>query len=247
MEQEVLEVKALIDQLRATDTQLRVFGASSHRYRIGARLSPSDVRAFESKHSITVPEDFRLYLQLVGDGNGEPWRERTGPWQRGGAGPGYGLYPLAETVYGDRVNRLFPFEEKVELSGEPPFHDWEWGVPGALEICTHGCVSHSHLIAVGPERGTIWEGFEYDHFAPTRLSFSQWMRAWAERELQVLGGKRLVEQIRIGMTRAQVLALTGEGWRESDAAGTTLWGNASLRVQLTLDEQKIVTKISGLS
>ena len=152
-------------------------------------LSEAAIADFEREHGIVLPEDYRLYLQLVGDGNGEAWRERTGPWARGGAGPGYGIYPLAETVCGARVNQNFPFAQKVELPDEPPYNSWEDDIPGALEISTAGCSSHSHLIVCGPMRGSIWEGYNHDNFSPTYSSFSHWMRAWAESELRNLAGK----------------------------------------------------------
>ena len=248
MKQEILEIKALIDRLRAADTQLRVFGSQEHRYRIGPKLSEAEIERFEQKHGIVLPEDYRLYLQLVGNGNGEPRRHKHASMASvSGAGPSYGLYPLAETVYGDRVTQPFPFEEKVELPDEPPYDDWYNGVPGALEISTMGCCSHVHLIVVGPTRGTIWEGFGHDHFDPTHQSFSQWMRAWAEKFLSVFASPPLAQQVRVGMTKAEVFAATGEDWFERELEGefkgiTSLMHGSNL-VQLMLDEQKIVVRI----
>jgi len=242
MEQEILEIKALIDKLRATDTECRIFGADSHRYRIGPKLSTTVIKDFEKKHDITLPEDYRLYLQLVGNGNGTPWRERAAAWERAGAGPDHGLYPLAETVNGNRVSQPFPFTEKCEIEYDPE-DPWEGNIPGLIEIADQGCTGTTHLVVNGKTFGTVWDGAEYDYFYPTHLTFSQWMRAWAEENLQVFANKPLVERIRVGMTKDEVIAATGEGWTERTVSELILLENALMRVQLELDESKIVLKI----
>lgn len=46
-------------------------------------LSEEDIQEFEVKHNVTLPNDYRLFLQHVGNG---------------GRGPNYGLLPLQESV-----------------------------------------------------------------------------------------------------------------------------------------------------
>jgi hypothetical protein len=242
MEHEILEIKALIDKLRATDTEFRIFGADSHRYRIGPKLSELEIRNFEQKHGITLPEDYRLYLQLVGNGNGTPWRERTGAWVRGGAGPYYGLYPLDETVNGKRVSQPFLFTEECEIEYDPE-DPWEADVPGLIEIAHQGCQGTAHLVVNGEASGTVWDGVDYDYFYPTHLTFSQWMRAWAEKNLLVFDNKPLVERIKVGMTKEEVISATGEDWIERTVSDKTLFENARMRAQLELDDKHVVTTI----
>lgn len=242
MEQEILEIKALIDKLRVTDTDFRIFGADSHRYRIGPKLSELEIRDFELKHGITLPEDYRLYLQLVGNGNGTPWRERTGAWERGGAGPDYGLYPLAETINGKRVSQPFPYTEECEIEYDPE-DPWEGDVPGLIEIAHQGCQGTTHLVVNGEAFGTVWDGADYDYFYPTHLTFSQWMRAWVEKNLQVFADKPLVERIKVGMTKDEVILATGEDWSERTVSDKTLFENARMRAQLELDDKQTVTAI----
>ena len=188
MESEIFEVKKLIDKLKSIDTDFRVFGASTHRYNIGPTLSNTELLDFEKKYDIVPPEDYRLYLQLVGDEGGKPPRHYpyNSPWVSAGAGPGYGIYPLSETASGDRVSQPFPFEAEIKLPPELPDDDWIENVPGALEVSTSGCTTHTHLIVKGSAFGTIWEGRDYDYFTPTTQTFIQWIRDWAEKELQVL-------------------------------------------------------------
>lgn len=249
MESEILAVKELIEKLRDTDTKFRVFAADSHRYHIGPKLSATEVLDFEKNHNITLPEDYRLYLDLVGNGSGRPPRPHpyTSGWVRviAGAGPGYGIYPLSKTVNGDRVSQPFPFEEKVDVPYEPPYDTWEENIPGALEVCTSGWLTHTHLIVNGPKYGTIWEGYNYDHFTPTNLTFIQWMRNWAEKELRKLLNEPLVKRIKVGMTKAQVIKLAAGDWQERHVlSGSTFLECADFRAQLELDADKVVIKIN---
>lgn len=244
LEAEIFAVKSLIDDLRAADTEFRVFGADGHEYRVGPKLPAAEIQAFEQQHRITLPSDYRLYLELVGNGNGDPYKEQTGPWARGGAGPSYGLYPLAETVGGPRISQPFPFTERVDIPYEPPHDEWDKDIPGALEICTMGCASHTHLVVAGPAYGTIWEGWEYDTFEPTGLTFIQWMRAWAEEHLQIYAHRHLLQKIKVGMTKAEVIDATIEGWLERRGeSGTLYFTHRIVEALLELNEQGIVTRI----
>ena len=62
-----------------------MFGASTHRFRLGPPLDDFVVAAFEGRHGVSLPGDYRAFITTVGHG---------GPGQFGGAGPYYGLHPL---------------------------------------------------------------------------------------------------------------------------------------------------------
>jgi hypothetical protein len=247
MKQEILEIKELIDDLRAIDTEFLVFGARSHRYDVGPKLTESEIREFEKKHAIVLPEDYRLYLQLVGDGSGRQPKPYpyNGAYTVAGAGPDYGIYPLSESIFGDRVSEDFPFEESAECIGGPPYSDWSDNIPGALEICTSGCASHTHLIVKGAKYGTIWDGYghDHDHFYPTDLTFSQWMRDWAERKLEVFAKQPLYKRIKVGMTIDEIIAETGEGWLKDPSPGRIRYRNKLIPAEVELDDRKVVTGI----
>ncbi len=67
--------------LRAVDARLQIFGASSHRYRLAPPLLPKELAAAEAQFGVAFPDEYRSFLLEVG---------------AGGAGPGYGVFPLVE-------------------------------------------------------------------------------------------------------------------------------------------------------
>src|SRR5262245_45385533 len=66
-----------LSRLRAA--KVEVFGSGAHRFDLRAPLSPPELAAFEERHQVKLPEDYREFLIRVG---------------RGGAGPYYGLFAL---------------------------------------------------------------------------------------------------------------------------------------------------------
>ncbi|GIJ40195.1 hypothetical protein Vwe01_35200 [Micromonospora andamanensis] len=55
-----------------------MFGAASHRFRIGPVLPERVVVAFEKRHGVKLPPDYRGFITTIGHG---------GPGRFGGAGP----------------------------------------------------------------------------------------------------------------------------------------------------------------
>jgi hypothetical protein len=89
---DIAELSDMLRRLRAADTSFRVFGSEQHRYSFGPTLSESELAAFESTNRIGLPNDYRRFLAMVGDG---------------GAGPFYGLARL--NACGRDLSRPFPF------------------------------------------------------------------------------------------------------------------------------------------
>ncbi|MGO1055874.1 SMI1/KNR4 family protein [Crossiella sp. CA198] len=103
-------------------------------YALHPVLSEAAVADFEAQHGITLPEDYRTFLLQVGNG---------------GAGPDYGVYPLADT--------------------EP-------SSTGTLEIAEIGCGHYHHLVLTGPSRGRIW--LDQDSGEGSAANFHDWYLAW---------------------------------------------------------------------
>jgi hypothetical protein len=79
LEEQMAELADELRQLRAADTEFRVFGSPSHRYVMRPVLSEQALREFEAARGVRLPDDYRLFLRTVGDG---------------AAGPSYGLQSL---------------------------------------------------------------------------------------------------------------------------------------------------------
>ena len=244
---DVADIGNLLNRLRDADTGKRVFGSDLHGYRLGSVLSEAELAAFESVHGVRLPEDYRRFLATCGNG---------------GAGPFLGLHPLG--ACGD-LSRPFPFTRATdqltqeELRQFPdPFLDY----PGLHALCDQGCDGYSYLVVNGPAYGTVWDSG--DAFWPTNLTFGVWYRRWLERALRNLENERRLPRLRVGMSRAEVLAAVGGEWEarpvdpmppfsESDdlpaqlvlPAGRRLWLFESIDfpAQLVLDDRDRVVQI----
>ena len=67
------EVAGRLDVLRRADPGFTRFGAAAHQYLLNQPLTPSEVTAFETRHGLSLPGEYRSFLLEVGDG-GAPAR-----------------------------------------------------------------------------------------------------------------------------------------------------------------------------
>lgn len=72
-------IKVAIGRPGAERERIKVIGADGHGFIVNAPLAEADVRAFEQRHGIALPADYRGFLLHVGNG---------------GAGPYYGIFKL---------------------------------------------------------------------------------------------------------------------------------------------------------
>ena len=68
-----------MEELRAADSSRRVFGSGHHEYAHAAPVSEKEVQRIENQYGFEVPGEYRQFLTEIGNG---------------GAGPGYGLWPI---------------------------------------------------------------------------------------------------------------------------------------------------------
>jgi hypothetical protein len=207
------EFSRIIDSLSSLQNRRStIFGADAHGFHLNPTLPEGDVRAFELRHSISLPRDYREFLIKVGNG---------------GAGPHYGIFRLGEMDdnfdmapwrEGDSVGILsnaFPFEEEWnDISAMPKrgsealdkskyweqmsaFEEVYWGtsvVNGSFPICHQGCALRILLIVTGPQAGYLWDDrrSEYAGLKPLRLAdgsratFLRWYEEWLEGCLAAL-------------------------------------------------------------
>ncbi|MET8199455.1 SMI1/KNR4 family protein [Micromonospora taraxaci] len=167
-----------------------MFGADSHRFRIGPALSEDAVVVFEKRHGVTLPPDYRGFITTVGHG---------GPGRFGGAGPFYGLFSIEDwewALLGDpdvtMLARPFPAEPgRVYddcLAEASPGEDDE-PYRGTLALSHQGCDDLSLLVLSGPARGRVVEtcpGKQGPRFTQDP-DFLSWYERWLDA---VLAGER---------------------------------------------------------
>jgi hypothetical protein len=141
-----------IEVLRQRADKFEWFGAKTHQFMLNPPLAQSELIAFETQHGISLPEDYRQFLLLAGNG---------------GVGPYYGITPLA------RWNEWFEDESEspgylaapcplvYEEMTSPawcnhfPTEDGELG-RGSIHICSQGCSFSARLVVAGPSYGRIF-------------------------------------------------------------------------------------------
>lgn len=171
-------------RLRLQDLSYQGFGAKEHRYQLKSRLTEPEIARFEEYYQITLPQDYRLFLQTCGNG---------------GAGPYYGLKSLQDSLAGTGREFLvtpFPYAEAWNMAADEATEDYYFAdvhVTGTLSICHEGCGHEVLLIVSGPERGFLWgdsrvsDGGLYPLNNPLtknpRMTFLEWYQLWLQGSL----------------------------------------------------------------
>ena len=161
--------------VRAKDPKVKVFGAERHQYALDEPQSEMDVRVFEAKHNITLPEAFRAFITQVG---------------ASGAGPYYGINELNKTILTNSTNLSKPCQLHPKMtedewkalvkSQEDNEEDDPW-FHGLMSIGTQGCAFETCLVVNGPYRGRI-VNIDRDLEKP-QFSFEAHFLDWYERWL----------------------------------------------------------------
>lgn len=109
------DIRSRLDRLASHAPAGQVFGANGHGFRLFGVLGGDQLARFERERRFVVPPEYAIFLTEVGDG---------------GAGPGYGLFPLGmcDGVGGE----LQPWSLELvgDLSRDFP-HDTAWNLPAA--------------------------------------------------------------------------------------------------------------------
>jgi hypothetical protein len=175
-------VKAAIQELRRLDgrsrwwrKEWRVFGAKRHQFKLAPVLTETDIKAFEAKHGIVLPADYREFVQRVGDG---------------GAGPGYGLNSLEGSSYSGNLSKPFPLTRSSDLYSEQELIElgFEDELNGVLQLCHYGCGMYSYLVVNGSEYGTVW--YDNGKFHSAKMRFMDWYLDWINKQLTFLEGQK---------------------------------------------------------
>ena len=188
-------IQAKLADLRQLDPACKLFGSSSHRYRLGPPLTASELADREKELGVSLPSEYRDFVMEVG---------------HGGAGPYYGLFQLngsePENITDlEQIKKPFRWTDATNpMQWENPetedgvFIDRHGGpdesfsvwliVPGVLYICDYGCAIRFFLIVNGPLSGEVWMDKQAENNGITsecgedgsRLHFLQWYENWLD-------------------------------------------------------------------
>ena len=151
-------IKSQIDYLKEHDTSFLPFGSEIHKYQLNPKLDEASILDFEKKEGIKLPNGYRDFLKHIGNG---------------GAGPGYGLYPLDIARNG--------------AGWYPPINDLnnktkkELDSPGDLLISHNGCALFTWL-KINSEKGEIWADGRANNQEPYCINddFLAWYKNWLD-------------------------------------------------------------------
>ena len=114
---EILEKLAFIRRHK----EFASFGVKEQEVSYNPCLSEEDIKEFEHKHCITLPDDYRTFISEIGNG---------------GFGPGYGLLPLDKAIVDFKLkdkpnislNEKFPYQDSWNEEWITSFN-WDEGYP----------------------------------------------------------------------------------------------------------------------
>ena len=191
---EILEKLAFIKSHK----ELVSFGVKEQEVSHNPCLSEAEIAAFERKHSITLPDDYRFFISEIGNG---------------GFGPGHGLLPLNKAIVDFKLrdkpnislNKEFPYQDDWNEEWIASF-DWDEEYPDTEIVDAYistahiaGCLQISHfghgctflLVVNGNEKGHIWfDGrADYSGLIPKmkdghRISFIEWYVTFLDKEIE---------------------------------------------------------------
>lgn len=150
-------IKSLVKRAEELDCNGEIFGVRGHKYILNPVVSMDEVREFENKYGIKLPEEYVFFLTKVGNG---------------GAGPYYGLYSLEKLSSYLQYDNAICNKEIInnELTKESwkslfdecdDYDDDEYEditdkiSGGLLVIGTQGCTYDNLLMLSGSEAGKI--------------------------------------------------------------------------------------------
>ena len=211
---QIARIRTKLPQAQAADPQHKVFGADGHQYQTTGPVPAADLLALEQRYGISLPDDYRLFMQEIGPG----------------AGPFYGLYDprqhAADLVTNPQAMQQ-PSQWKPNMSDEEwatlilPFApddmsdaDFEQATDalfaGLLALGTQGCTYYHALVVSGYYRGRV-VNLDEERYLP-RFAYESNFLDWYERWLdEILDGTLMGERAgwfgyRRGGTEAELMA-----------------------------------------
>lgn len=213
MIEQINRIKKKLSQVKAIDKDLDVFGADAHEYGIGNCVTIDEVRAFEKKHNIVLPESYTLFVTQIGNGNILDYG-----YCGGAAGPYYGIFPFGEMLdelgtgynnahlanpcivtpemeeeqWSELMKEVYPeTSDDNEQSDEEYYRLQSKVYGGLLPIGTQGCAISTALVLNGPNAGRIvYCGNDEKPIYAYESNFLDWYERWLD---EIISGDLLAE------------------------------------------------------
>jgi hypothetical protein len=174
-------IRRILDKLALVRQRgLMCFGSEDHRFELNSPLDEGVIQRFEDVHGIRLPDDYRAFLRLAGNG---------------GAGPYYGLLSLdswedavleAPAGFLARPSPLRPDMRPVHEREDTANPASEDPLQGTIALVYQGCAYYALLIVTGAYRGRVVyinldaRGSSYFVHHPDFLS---WYERWLDELL----------------------------------------------------------------
>ena len=200
-EEQIKRIKEKLEEAKRVDVYLEEAGADSHEYKLGPTLSEEEVKAFEDKYSIELPDCYRAFLLHIGNG-GRGYYDS-------GAGPALGIYPLAlleevtDTPEASLKNpvTLWPGMTQAEWEEFAPNLASDEDTPDEIYdkelsrafggLFSIGAVRpvHNNAIALNGEyKGRVINVYEFGlPFYYSQENFLDWYEAWLDHVINRFG------------------------------------------------------------
>jgi len=178
-------IAAILGKLKLAREEGRsCFGSERHKFELNPPIALGDLADFEEFHRVQLPEDYRAFLALAGNGGAGPYYgiNRLESWEGwfDEAAEEFGfLARPCSLVYTDAVSETW--------KGRLPSNWLQWGT-GSMAICDQGCTFEARLIVTGPSRGRIvyldaQAATQHRPFFVKDPSFLDWYERWLDSVL----------------------------------------------------------------
>lgn len=192
-------IAAKIPLAKAKDKKKKVFGADSHKYKIKKPLGLTEVKDFEEKHHIKLPDGYKMMITQLGN---EGKSHSDSFVDKSFAGPSYGIFPLEsnnDALAHDPLEYLQkPFT--LKYTSDEQWSDIVAAIPeendaydraigelfsGILPIGSLGCSGIVGLILNGETAGRVVY-INQDLYKPIFIDkyFLDWYERWLDEIIQ---------------------------------------------------------------
>ena len=209
MKEQLHRIQQKLAQAKAADKDLEVFGASSHKYHLNPPISEAEVLAFEKKYGVSLPKDYRAFVQTIGDANAQKLDIMAGPYYGLSAFgtqvddllyEGSEIYLKAPCALSPDMTKeewealsdplLMSEEEEEEEDEDKYFAERAKVFGGLLPLGSQGCTYYHALVLNGKYAGRI-VNVDLD-LAQPKFAFETNFLDWYERYLdEVISGQLL--------------------------------------------------------